>query len=127
MTQGNDLLVKPINRYTGLVYKYCFTANLGHAYLMKKHYKSLMWTSYDLPGVLEERGVLDKDKLPGFHYRDDALRLWQIIKEYIADILNIYYHSDKDVEKVSLSLLSILVMGALVKFSVVVGTEWDIS
>lgn len=71
----------------------------GHAYLMKKHYKSLMWTSYDLPGVLEERGVLDKDKLPGFHYRDDALRLWQIIKEYIADILNIYYHSDKDVEK----------------------------
>lgn len=94
---------------------------------MKKHYKSLMWTSYDLPRVLEERGVLDKDKLPGFHYRDDALRLWQIIKEYIADILNIYYHSDKDVEKVSLSLLSILVMGALIKFSVVVGTEWDIS
>ena len=93
---------------------------------MKKHYKSLMWESYDLPRVLEERGVLDKDKLPGFHYRDDALRLWQIIKEYIADILNIYYHSDKDVEKVSLSLLSILVMGALVKFSAVVGTEWDI-
>ena len=92
---------------------------------MKKHYKSLTWASYDLPRVLEERGVLDKDKLPGFHYRDDALKLWQIIKEYITDILNIYYHSDKDVEKVSVSLLSILLVGALVEFSVVVG-KWEI-
>ena len=83
---------------------------------MKKHYKSLTWASFDLPRTLEERGVLDKDKLPGFHYRDDALKLWQIIKEYITDILNTYYHSDKDVEKVSLSLLSILLVGALVKF-----------
>ena len=91
---------------------------------MKKHYKSLTWASYDLPRELEERGVLDKDKLPGFHYRDDALRLWQIIKEYITDILNIYYHSDKD-EKVSLSLLSILLEGAMVEFSVVVG-KWKI-
>ena len=73
---------------------------------MKKHYKSMNWASYDLPRVLEERGVLDEDKLPGFYYRDDALRLWQVIKEYITDILNIYYHSDKDVKKVGLSLLS---------------------
>lgn len=92
---------------------------------MKKHYKSLTWASYDLPRALEERGVLDKDKLPGFHYRDDALKLWQIIKEYITDILNIYYHSDEDVEKVSLSLLSILLVGALVEFSVVVA-KWEI-
>ncbi|KAJ7386666.1 arachidonate 5-lipoxygenase [Desmophyllum pertusum] len=55
--------------------------------LMQKYYKSLTWSSYDLPRVFEERGVHDAEKLPGFHYRDDALRLWKIIKEYITDIL----------------------------------------
>ncbi|XP_078376634.1 allene oxide synthase-lipoxygenase protein-like isoform X3 [Oculina patagonica] len=71
----------------------------GHVHLMQKYYKSLTWSSYDLPRVLEERGVHDADKLPGFHYRDDALRLWQIIKEYVTDILNVYYHSDNDIKK----------------------------
>lgn len=68
---------------------------------MKKYYKDLNWSSYDLPTVLKERGVLDADKLPGFHYRDDALKLWQAIQDYIKDILSIYYHSDKDIQKVS--------------------------
>ena len=67
---------------------------------MQKYYKSLTWSSYDLPEVLKERGVHEHDKLPGFHYRDDALKLWFIIKEYIVDILQIYYHSDEDVSKV---------------------------
>lgn len=71
---------------------------------MQKYYKSLNWSSYDLPRMLEERGVHDADKLPGFHYRDDALRLWQIIKEYVTDILKAYYHSDNDIKKVRLKL-----------------------
>jgi len=71
----------------------------GHVHLMQKYYKSLTWSSYDLPEVLKERGVHEHDKLPGFHYRDDALKLWFIIKEYIVDILQIYYHSDEDVSK----------------------------
>lgn len=77
---------------------------IGHVLLMQKYYKSLTWSSYDLPRVLEERGVHDADKLPGFHYRDDALRLWQIIKKYVTDILKVYYHSDNDIKKVRLTL-----------------------
>ena len=68
---------------------------------MKKYYKTMSWSSYDLPKVLEERGVHDAKKLPGFHYRDDALKLWQAIREYIKDILIIYYHSDEKVQSVS--------------------------
>ena len=67
---------------------------------MKKYYKTINWSSYDLPKVLKDRGVDDSDKLPGFHYRDDALRLWHAIKEYITKILSIYYHSDEDIQKV---------------------------
>ncbi|KAJ7337203.1 Arachidonate 5-lipoxygenase [Desmophyllum pertusum] len=71
----------------------------GHIHLMKKYYKSISWSSYDLPNVLKERGVDDPEKLPGFHYRDDALRLWQAIQDYIRRVLLIYYHSDEDIEK----------------------------
>ena len=73
----------------------------GHIMLMKKYYQNISWSSYDLPKVFKERGVHDAKKLPGFHYRDDALRLWQAIKEYITDILSIYYHSDEDIQKAS--------------------------
>ena len=67
---------------------------------MKKYYKTITWSSYDLPKVLKDRGVDDPDKLPGFHYRDDALRLWSAIEEYVTKILSIYYHSDEDIQKV---------------------------
>lgn len=83
---------------------------------MKKYYKSLMWVLFDLLRMLEERGVFDKDKFLGFYYCDDVLKLWQIIKEYIIDILNIYYYFDKDVEKVSFLLFFIFLVGVLVKF-----------
>lgn len=73
----------------------------GHIVLMKKYYKNMSWSSYDLPIVLEERGVHDAKKLPGFHYRDDAMKLWQAIREYIKDILTIYYNSDEKVQSVS--------------------------
>ena len=69
---------------------------------MQNYYKSMTWSSYDLPQELEKRGVHDADKLPGFHYRDDALRVWKVIKEYITDILKVYYHSDDDIKQVKL-------------------------
>lgn len=75
--------------------------SVGHIVLMKKYYSKMSWSSYDLPRALEERGVHDKDKLPGFHYRDDALKLWQAIKKYITDILSIYYRSDEKIQSVS--------------------------
>lgn len=76
----------------------------GHIQLMEKYYKDSNWSSYDLPKVLKDRGVDDPEKLPGFYYRDDALRLWNAIKDYIKRILSIYYHSDEDIEKVKCTL-----------------------
>lgn len=73
----------------------------GHVTLMKKYYKnSGTWHSYDLPQVLKERGVDDPKKLPNFHYREDALKLWAAIEEFVYEILSVYYHSDDDVKKV---------------------------
>lgn len=69
----------------------------GHILLMKKYYKDLSWSTYDLPKVFKQRGVDEAKKLPGFYYRDDALRLWQAIGVFVTSILAIYYHSDKDI------------------------------
>ena len=68
---------------------------------MKKYYKDLSWSTYDLPKVFKQRGVHDAKKLPGFYYRDDALKLWQAIGDFVTSILAIYYHSDKDIRNVS--------------------------
>ena len=41
------------------------------------------------------------DKLPNFHYRDDSLKLWAAIKDFVTKILAIYYSSDDDIVKVT--------------------------
>lgn len=68
---------------------------------MKKFYKSSStWPSYILPQVLKDRGVDDPDKLPNFHYREDSLKLWAAIADFVKEILSDYYHSDGEVQKV---------------------------
>ncbi|XP_015762909.1 PREDICTED: allene oxide synthase-lipoxygenase protein-like [Acropora digitifera] len=63
---------------------------------MKKYFRTLNLSSYDLPQVLEDRGVM---KLPHFYYRDDALRLWGAIRDFVTEIVSIYYQSDEDIQK----------------------------
>ena len=67
---------------------------------MKKYYKASSWATYNLPQALKERGVDDVEKLPNFHYREDALKLWTAIEEFVKEILAIYYHSDDAIKMV---------------------------
>ena len=73
---------------------------LGHIELMKKYFRTFNISSYDLPQVLKDRGVDDPVKLPHFYYRDDALKLWDAIKDFVSKMLSIYYQSDEDIHKV---------------------------
>ena len=69
----------------------------GQVVLMQKHYKSVTFDSYDLVKDLRQRGV---DGLRKFHYKDDALLLWNAIHKFVEEIINIYYKDDKSVQKV---------------------------
>ena len=69
---------------------------------MKKHFKKMLWPSYNLPQALKERGVDDEAKLPNFYYRDDGLKLWDAIGEFVKEILGIYYHSEETIMLVRL-------------------------
>ena len=50
-----------------------------------------------LPTALKARGVDDPQALPHYPYRDDALLLWNAIREWVSDYVALYYLSDGDV------------------------------
>jgi arachidonate 15-lipoxygenase len=52
-----------------------------------------------LPDTLNRRGVNDRNLLPDYPYRDDALLLWYAIRQWVNGYLNIYYRNDADVER----------------------------
>ena len=68
---------------------------------MQKYYKNISWETYNLPQALKKRGIDVVDKLPNFYYRDDSLKLWTAIEEFVKQILAIYYRSDDDIKEVS--------------------------
>ena len=68
---------------------------------MQKYYKNISWETYNLPQALKKRGIDVVDKLPNFYYRDDSLKLWKAIEEFVKQILAIYYRSDDNIKEVS--------------------------
>ena len=70
----------------------------GQVTIMQKHYRSVTFDSYDLIKDLTDRGVKDLRK---FHYKNDALLLWDAIHQFVKDIIHIYYKDDTRVQKVN--------------------------
>ena len=50
---------------------------------------------FNFPKNISLRGV---ENIPNYHFRDDGMLLWNTIKEYVTDILNIFYDTDDAVE-----------------------------
>ncbi|XP_072043147.1 polyunsaturated fatty acid 5-lipoxygenase-like [Amphiura filiformis] len=53
----------------------------------------------NLPKDLEDRGVADPEVLPNYHYRDDAILLWDAIKKYVSAVVEGNYDSQEKLEK----------------------------
>ena len=49
---------------------------------------------WDFPLNISSRGVGD---LPDYHFRDDGLKLWEAINDYVQDMMNIFYITDYSV------------------------------
>ena len=52
---------------------------------------------HNIPLDLAARGVDDVDALPNYPWRDDALRMWEIIQRYITGMVHTFYATDEDV------------------------------
>ena len=51
-----------------------------------------------LPNDLKDRGVDDETLLPNYHYRSDAMEIYNAIFAYVQKYLALYYLSDDDVK-----------------------------
>lgn len=65
--------------------------------LMKNRYSDFNITELIMPKNFAERGVDDINMLPNYHFRDDALLIWNTMSEYVTKVLSIFYKSNKAV------------------------------
>ncbi|XP_071125882.1 allene oxide synthase-lipoxygenase protein-like isoform X3 [Mytilus edulis] len=87
-TRGLDLLVAP----NGWVDKTMAIGIKGMFSLIARGIN--IWrmdTHGTLPEDLKRRGLLNTNILPGYHFRDDALLLYQAIKNYVSKYVKLYY------------------------------------
>ena len=58
------------------------------------HYKTFTYDDLIAPEVVKKRGT---QHIPEYLFRDDYLANWEIIQEYVEEIVNLTYPSDEDV------------------------------
>ncbi|XP_030644123.1 hydroperoxide isomerase ALOXE3-like [Chanos chanos] len=68
----------------------------GLPMLLKRASSTLTYSSLCLPDDIKARGVED---IPNYYYRDDGLKLWNIINKYVDGVVRYYYTSNDDVVK----------------------------
>ena len=69
----------------------------GALQLCAKAWQSWSFSQYDLRADLKSRGVDDACRLPGYHYRDDALKIWDAIADFVGAVVRTFYRSNADV------------------------------
>ncbi|XP_074545951.1 arachidonate 12-lipoxygenase, 12R-type-like [Halichoeres trimaculatus] len=75
-----------------------FAASGGEAMftILKRSLTSVTYSSLCIPDDIAERGLED---VPNFYYRDDGLKLWEIIHRFVKGILSFYYKNDAEVQQ----------------------------
>ncbi|XP_059184084.1 polyunsaturated fatty acid lipoxygenase ALOX15B-like [Centropristis striata] len=80
----------------GFFKNYTSTGGEGVITLLKRSLSSMTFSSLCIPEDIAERGLED---VPNFYYRDDGLKLWDIIHRFVQGVLSFYYKSDAEVQK----------------------------
>ncbi|KAG8011325.1 Hydroperoxide isomerase ALOXE3 [Nibea albiflora] len=68
--------------------------NDGMIELMRRSFSEMTYSSLCLPENITARGL---DSVPNFYYRDDGLKLWNIINSFVRAVVEHYYPSDSEV------------------------------
>uniref|UniRef100_A0A3Q1GDC5 Hydroperoxide isomerase ALOXE3-like n=1 Tax=Acanthochromis polyacanthus TaxID=80966 RepID=A0A3Q1GDC5_9TELE len=72
----------------------CSLGNDGVIELMRRALFQTTYASFCVPENIAARGL---ESIPDFYYRDDALRLWNIISSFVSALVPFYYPSDSEV------------------------------
>ncbi|XP_053170260.1 polyunsaturated fatty acid lipoxygenase ALOX15B-like [Scomber japonicus] len=79
----------------GVFTKFTASGGEGMITILKRAQSSMTYSSLCIPDDITERGL---DSLPNFYYRDDGLKLWDIIHRFVQGLLGHYYEDDAAVQ-----------------------------
>ncbi|EPY75230.1 Arachidonate 5-lipoxygenase-like protein [Camelus ferus] len=75
------------------------TGGGGHVQMVQKAMQNLTYSSLCFPEAIKARGMDSTEDIPYYFYRDDGLLVWEAIKTFTAEVVDIYYESDQVVEE----------------------------
>ncbi|XP_020504079.2 arachidonate 12-lipoxygenase, 12R-type-like [Labrus bergylta] len=81
---------------TGVFTKFAASGGEGMITILKRSLSSMTYSSLCLPDDIAERGMIS---VPNYHYRDDGLKLWDIIHKFVKGVLCHYYKTDAEVHQ----------------------------
>uniref|UniRef100_UPI0037E72444 polyunsaturated fatty acid lipoxygenase ALOX15B-like n=1 Tax=Semicossyphus pulcher TaxID=241346 RepID=UPI0037E72444 len=81
---------------TGSFTKFAACGGVGMLTILQRSLSSVTYSSLCIPEDIAERGL---EAVPNFYYRDDGLKLWDIIHSFVQGILSFYYKNDEDVQQ----------------------------
>ncbi|XP_074486015.1 hydroperoxide isomerase ALOXE3-like [Sebastes fasciatus] len=90
--KARDLLISE----EGFFKKYAASGGEGMMTHLEGSLASLTYSSLCIPVDIAERGL---EAVPNFHYRDDGLKLWDIIHRFVQGVLRFHYNNDTRVQK----------------------------
>ncbi|KAI4892219.1 hypothetical protein NFI96_028483 [Prochilodus magdalenae] len=79
----------------GYFVKFTAIGNDSMTIFLKRAASSLTYSSLCLPDNIKERGMED---IPNYYYRDDGLKMWDIIYKFVFGLVS-HYYSDQDVQE----------------------------
>ncbi|KAM4591360.1 polyunsaturated fatty acid lipoxygenase ALOX15B-like [Odontesthes bonariensis] len=80
----------------GTFTQFAASGGKGVVPILRKSLSSVTYRSLCIPEDIADRGLED---VPNFYYRDDGLRLWDIIHRFVKGILGYYYKNDCEVQR----------------------------
>ncbi|XP_026574500.1 arachidonate 5-lipoxygenase isoform X2 [Pseudonaja textilis] len=81
----------------GLFDKANATGGGGHVQMVQRAMKHLTYSSLCFPEEIKSRHMESNENIPYYYYRDDGVKVWDAIKSFVTDIINIYYGSEEAV------------------------------
>ena len=106
-------LLRPFFRYTmainsrardtlinggGIIDRIMSVGGAGKVELIKRAYASYSVHLTNIVRSLNRRGVNNPEELPGYYYRDDGLKIWGALKEYVGNVIRHFYTDDAAVK-----------------------------
>ncbi|XP_059213134.1 hydroperoxide isomerase ALOXE3-like [Centropristis striata] len=78
------------------ILRLCSLGHEGMTELMKRGFPETTYSSLCLPENITARGL---ESIPNFYYRDDGVKLWNIINSFVKAVVEHFYPSDSEVQK----------------------------